>query len=390
MLRVKFVVGLLGTALVVSGCGGLPKSGPSASRFDYDSVARPAPSTSYALVDLDEATCGALAVRPEPSLLGSFGPSVPRPVPRIGVGDVLAITLWEAGSGGLFSDQQIVPGAPSQAAARSAALPDQVVAPDGTLSVPFAGRVNVAGLRPAEAEDLIVRALKGKTVEPQAMVLVRTSGENSVTVTGDAVGGLRITLTGAGDRVLDVIALAGGLRLPANEVFVRLTRGQTTTTMAYADLIANPDENVYLQGGDVLAVTRNPQTFTALGATGANGVLNFEGSRLTMEEAVGKVGGLLDYRANPAAVFLFRFEGADVLRSVAPTKVAGSAAGPVPVIYRLDLQNPGSYFCARQFAIADKDIVYVANAPLNELQKFLNIIGSVIAPVATGVTLGGR
>lgn len=390
MWKVKFVVGFLGTALVVSGCGGLPKAGPSASRFDYDSVARSAPSTGYALVDLDEATCGTLAVRPESSLLGSFGPSVPRPVARIGVGDVVAVTLWEAGSGGLFSDQQIVPGAPSQAAARAAAIPDQVVAPDGTLSVPYAGRLKVAGLQPAEAEELIVRALKGKTVEPQAMVAIRTSGTNSVTVTGDAVGGLRATLTGAGDRVLDVIALAGGLRSPANEVFVRLTRDGHTSSMAYTDLIASPAENVYLQGGDVVAVNRNAQSFTALGATGANGVLHFDGSRLTLEEAVGKVGGLQDQRANPAAVFLFRFEGADMVRSVAPAKVASSAEGPVPVIYRLDLKNPASYFCARQFAIVDKDIVYVANAPLNELQKFLNIIGSVISPVATGVTLGGR
>jgi polysaccharide export outer membrane protein len=138
----------------------------------------------------------------------------------------------------------------------------------------------------------------------------------------------------------------------------------------------------------VLTLLRNPQTFTGLGATGANGVLPFDSDTLTLEEAVGKIGGLQDNRANPAAVFLFRFEGADVVRAVAPEKVVPAVQGPVPVIYRLDLKDPGSYFCARQFAVADKDIVYVANARLNEVQKFLNIIGSVLAPVATGVTLG--
>jgi polysaccharide export outer membrane protein len=278
-------------------------------------------------------------------------------------------------------------GGEAQIGARSAVLPDQTVAPDGTISIPYAGRLKVTGLQPAQIEQAIIAALKDRAVEPQAMVAVRSSSANSVTIAGDAVGGSRMTLAVGGDRVLDVIAQAGGLRVAAHDVFVRLTRGGETASMSYTALLAHPEENVFLRGGDILTVIRNPQTFTALGATGANGVVPFDGDRLSLEEAVGKVGGLQDQRANPSAVFLFRFERADTLRSIAPGKVAPAADGPVPVIYQLDLKNPASYFCARQFAVADKDIVYVANAQLNELQKFLNIIGSVLAPVATGVTL---
>ena len=35
-----------------------------------------------------------------------------------------------------------------------------------------------------------------------------------------------------------------------------------------------------------------------------------------------------------------------------------------------------------------KDVVYVANAPAAELQKFLGIIGSVVAPVAAVKAVG--
>lgn len=371
----------------LSGCAGLPKGGPPVQSFDSRSIARSAPALSYALLDVTEANCAALADRPPQSLQQTFSPGGPPRVPVVGVGDVIAVTLWEAGPGGLFTTPAIGIGGEIQVGARAATLPDQIVAPDGTITVPYAGRLKVTGLQPSEVERLIVRSLDKKAIKPQAMVAIRNSGANSITIAGDAVGGARMTLSPGGDKVLDVIAQAGGLRVAANDVFVRLTRNGASAAMSYNELLAHPDENVYLRGGDILTVVRRPQTFTALGATGANAVVPFDSDRLTLEEAVGKVGGLQDQRANPAAVFLFRFEPASLVRSVAPDKVEASATGKVPVIYRVDLKDPASYFCARQFAIADKDIVYVANARLNELQKFLNIIGSVLAPVATGVTL---
>jgi polysaccharide export outer membrane protein len=388
-VHMRAIIMLVGAAALgtLSGCGGLPKGGPPVSSFDKTSVARSAPALSYALLDVTEANCAALVDRPMQSLQQTFSLSGPPLAPVVGVGDVVSVTLWEAGPGGLFSTPAIGVGGEVQVGARGATLPEQTVAADGTIAVPYAGRLKVLGLQPPEVEQLIVQSLRKKAVEPQAMVAIRSSDANSVTIAGDAVAGARSTLGAGGDRVLDVIARAGGLRVAANDVFVRITRDGRTVGLSYNDLLVRPDENVYLRGGDILTVVRRPQTFTALGATGANAVVAFDSDRLTLEEAVGKVGGLQDQRANPAAVFLFRFEPVELIRGVAPDKVEASASGKVPVIYRVDLKNPTSYFCARQFAVADKDIVYVANASLNELQKFLNIIGSVLAPVATGVTL---
>ena len=53
----------------------------------------------------------------------------------------------------------------------------------------------------------------------------------------------------------------------------------------------------------------------------------------------------------------------------------------VPVVYRIDLRNPASFFVMQSFAINNKDILYVSNAPAAELQKFLNIVFSVAYPV---------
>ena len=78
--------------------------------------------------------------------------------------------------------------------------------------------------------------------------------------------------------------------------------------MPYNAILARPTENIFLRGGDTLTVVRQPQTFTVFGATGRNAVVPFEADIITLEEAVAKAGGLLDYRADPTGVFLFRYE----------------------------------------------------------------------------------
>ena len=44
------------------------------------------------------------------------------------------------------------------------------------------------------------------------------------------------------------------------------------------------------------------------------------------------------------------------------------------VVYRINLRDPNTYFLARNFAVQNKDIIYVANAIATELQKFLTIV----------------
>jgi polysaccharide export outer membrane protein len=89
------------------------------------------------------------------------------------------------------------------------------------------------------------------------------------------------------------------------------------------------------------------------------------------------MGGLQDNRANAKGVFIFRFEE--------PTATNKSRVrtqdGKVPVIYQVDMTNPGTFFLAQSFNLKNKDVVYVSNAPAAELQKFLNIIVSIVYPL---------
>ena len=94
-------------------------------------------------------------------------------------------------------------------------------------------------------------------------------------------------------------------------------------------------------------------------------------------------------RSDPAGVFLFRFEPPKIISKLGRPQLRTGPEGSSPVVYRLDLRDARSYFLAQRFPIEDKDIIYVANADLNELQKFFTLLNTLTGPIITGVVVRG-
>ena len=371
----------------LAGCSTLPAAGPTTHEIISQEAETDA-FAGYVLIDVDKRVADVLAQQPRETLYGTFRNQPPPPTLRIGTGDTLMVTIWEAGSGGLFSSSAIGPNPGS----RTATLPEQAVARDGTVQVPYAGRVRAAGRTPAQVEEAIVASLQGKAIEPQAVVTVTRNVSSTATVMGEVAQGMRVPLSLKGDRLLDVVATAGGPRVAPHETFIRVTRRgrsnrEITSSVAFNTILADPRENIFVHPGDVVTVVREPQTFTAFGGTGRNALVPFEATGITLEEAVAKAGGLLDFRADPTGVFLLRFESAPLVARLAPDKVDRFATAVMPVVYRLNLRDTNSYFLAQAIAVRNKDIVYVANAPLSEAQKVLNAIGTLTAPILQGAAV---
>jgi polysaccharide biosynthesis/export protein len=218
-------------------------------------------------------------------------------------------------------------------------------------------------------------------------VTVTQSVANSVTVTGEVVHGARVPLSVGGDRLLDVIAEAGGASGPTYETFVRLSRGGVTATVALETLVSEPAENIYAQPGDILTLVRLPRSFSVFGAAGVNADIPFPSERPTLIEALAKAGGLQDQRSDPSGVFLFRYEPRRVVRALGERPLDGGQSHRTPVVYRLDMRDAKSYFLAQRFPLEDKDIIYVANANLDELQKFFTLLNTLTGPVITGIVV---
>ncbi len=371
------VVGLL-----VAGCGALPTAGPTASQVLGQQADDQQPQ--FDVIDIDNRVVDGALTRPKESFRSQFTQHSAPPELTIGVGDSLVVTIWEAAGGGLFasaSNDEIVPGS------HSVTLPEQQVGRDGAISVPFAGRIHVAGRLPADAQHAIEQRLSGKAIDPQAIVTVSKSVNNTVTVTGEAITGARVPLSLKGDRLLDLIAAAGGSHAPVYETFVRLSRDGVSATIPMEALVADPRENIYAKPGDELTIVRATRSFAVFGATGQNNEIDFPSAKLTLAEALAKAGGLQDARSDPAGVFLFRYEPVSVLQRLDVKPAAVTQDGRAEVIYRLNLRDAKAYFAAERFPMEDKDILYVANADLNELQKFFGLIGTLTAPAITGVVV---
>jgi polysaccharide export outer membrane protein len=268
---------------------------------------------------------------------------------------------------------------------QGATIPDQQVAPGGAISVPYAGRVPAAGRTPTEVQRTIEALLAGKALEPQALVMVKESAGNAVTVTGEVVAGARIALSPGGDRLLQLIAAAGGAKAPVHETFVRLSRDGATATIPLERLVADPAENIYAQPGDALTLVRVPQTFSVFGAAGRNAAITFDAETISLSQALAKSQGLRDDLANPKGVFLFRYEPDRVLHALDQPMATHAQDGVSPIVYRIDLADANSYFMADQFPVRDKDIIFVADAAAAQIYKMISVLNNITGPFVTGL-----
>jgi polysaccharide export outer membrane protein len=305
----------------------------------------------------------------------------------IGAGDVLDISIWEAPPAVLFSSgasSAVGTGAPS--VAQGANFPSQMVDADGAISIPFAGRVRAVGRAPDDVAIDIESRLKGKAHDPQVLVRIGNNKGGGVTVVGDVANSRNVPLTTRNERLLDALAEAGGVRQPVDKVLIQVTRDKTVVTRPLGAIIRDPRENVPLMSNDVITALYQPYSFQALGALGSNAEVPFEGTGISLAQAIARVGGLQDNRANIKGVFIFRFEDPAALPPEIRLGAPLTPEGKVPVIYRVDMSDPSTFFVMQTFPMRDKDIVYVSNAPLVDLQKFTSLVSQMAFSVVGLVT----
>lgn len=382
MTVTKTHISLLASVAMLSGCNALSASGPAHRAIDGAAAVKVESQDKrvgidYALIDISKAILPYFKVEPVTSLKDGFGggrgaaPNIP-----LGAGDTVEISIFEAQAGGLF-----IPADAGSRPGNFITLPPQQIDSNGTITVPYAGRIPAAGRPKEQVETEIEEMLANRAIEPQALITVTSSRSNQVSVLGDVNEPQKVSITAAGERVLDVIATAGGIASPGIETYVTLQRRGRTGTVSYTKLSNTPAENIFLAPGDTVFVNRERRTFTAFGAAGTNGRFDFEETSLTLAEALAKTGGLLDGRADPAQVALYRMVDRAVLQRLG-VDVAKFPEEKVPVIFRANLRDPAAFFAAQQFAMQDKDILYVSNADAVELTKFLSIINNVSTTVS--------
>lgn len=370
--------------LVLQGCNGYFASS-GASRSQVESVAEPGSDSAIQLVSVNpQVAQRVMAGQRSLRFQDSVKPTA-TPENIIGPGDTLEVLIWEAPPAILFrsSSQSTLLGSVTPTGTMMTALPGQMVSKRGDITVPFVGKVSVAGKTVAQIESTIVQDLRGKANQPQVIVRVLGNTSSTVTVVGEVAQSTRMPLTPKGERVLDAVAAAGGVKQPVNKMTIQVARKGQVQSLPLETLIQDPKQNIPLLPGDVVTAYFQPLSFTVLGATGKNEEITFEAQGITLSQAMGRVGGLKNFEADSMGVYIFRFEEPKSMELTGKSQIGVTAEGKVPVIYSFNMNDPSTYFAMQGFPMQNKDVLYVATASSVELMKFLGVITSVFAPAVT-------
>ena len=391
---------LLGLLLASSGCSFISSSGPTRADIENAAGVRmqdvgPESKLAYALVTLNARIAGQMRVPDGDPTFGEDFTSRPPARVDIGAGDVVSVTIFESAAGGLF-----IPAEGGGRPGNFVQVPQQQVDESGDITIPFGGTLHVAGLTPIEVQKIIEGRIDKRALEPQAVVSLTEHHSDEVTVIGDAaIGGsmaaMHFSLDPGGTRLMAAIARAGGPKYPAFETLLTVQRNGRAELAMLSEIAANPMQNIQLQPGDAIYIGYKPKYFVAFGATGQSTTLAqlnrrfaFTDPSLTLADALALAGGLEDDRANPTGVFLYRQESQATLRSFG-LQIPSGLPAMVPTIYLVSLSDPTGYFLTSLVPVHSEDLLYVSNAPAADLQKFLNLIGTVTGS-ASNIGSAGR
>jgi polysaccharide export outer membrane protein len=368
---------------MLSACSSLPLSGPSANDILSGATTRARTTRKdvaafrYAFVDINARVVHYAPSSTSGSLYKSFGKNAePAPEVLVGVGDVIQVTIFESKSGGLF-----VPADSGSRPGNFVQFPAQIVDRSGNIAVPYAGKVGAKGKSLIDLQNEIESKLAKRALEPQVIVSMTEQNSSMVSVVGEVRTPTKLRIRRNGERILDMIAQSGGTTHPGYDSYVTLHRGKRKVTVYFNTLVNKPRENIFVSPGDTIYVSHKPRRFAVFGAhaasgTGTSNQYNFDQENMTLVEGVAKAGGLLDDRADPKRVFLYRAEPRNVLRRMrVDLRRFPRRQKLIPTIYHANLRDPAGYFFAQRFPMKLNDVVYISNADSVRVTKFLSFLG---------------
>lgn len=367
----------------------MPKAGPAGTAMQNSAmqfVSSEAP-VDYVLVDLSKSA--ALLGGEDPSSIplrgegnSGIGAAPATPQIRLAAGDVIQVTLFEAESGGLFI--------PADAGARNSnalTLPNQQVSSVGTITVPYAGEINVAGRTIQAVQEDIRNRIEDRAIEPQVVITLISSPSAQVSVLGDVANPALVPIVPSSTRILDLIARAGGVQGKGEDAIVTLLRGGQSRSFKLAALLTNASENVFVRPGDTVYVKIDSRSYVVLGALTQNGTYRFDGERVNLTQAIGKAGGLVDIRANPGYVYIYREVDRATLRRLGGDETKFAEAR-IPVVFHANMADPATLFAANKFQVHSGDVIFVANADGYEVAKVVQLLYMISDTASKAVYAG--
>jgi polysaccharide export outer membrane protein len=171
--------------------------------------------------------------------------------------------------------------------------------------------------------------------------------------------------------LMEALNRAGGMLPTADQSQITISRAGKSYLINLPQLVrkgVNPN-SIMLANGDVVRVTPSDESKVFVsGEVVQPGALLMHNGTLTLNEALGEVGGI-----NPATggrhIYVIR-----------------NASDKRPVVYHLDTKSAERFSLAEQFDLQPKDVVYVDAAPLASWNRTISLL--LPSALSQGVSAG--
>ncbi|WP_414718726.1 polysaccharide biosynthesis/export family protein [Trinickia sp.] len=294
-----------------------------------------------------------------------------KPAPyTLAPGDVLQITVWD------HPELAAALGAQQQTAPRPTDPAQGFVIDDnGNVHFPYAGAIDVAGLRVDQAQQLISEMLShGPYEKPQVTVRVASFRAKQVYVDGEVRTPGAVPINDVPMTLYEAVNRAGGFNPTADQSRLVLVRNGVSYGIDLTSMLEHSQSpsNIVMKTGDVLRVTsRDENGVFVMGEVNKPvTAIPFRDGRLSLSDAISQAGSLNSNTANAAQLYVIR----------------GSLTKS-PQVYHLDAHSPVSMVLANQFELEPKDVVYVDGNGLVRISRVLSLLLPAINAGLTGAVL---